>query len=573
MTNLDHALAYAALGFRVFPLHTPGADGRCSCHKDCGRDNGKHPRTMDGLKSASDNADQIRKWWELWPDANIGILTGRESGIFVVDVDPRHGGSETLKELLEKHGQLTEKVYATTGGGGWHIFFKHPDVYVKSRANGLGQGVDVKGEGGYVVTAPSLHASGKQYEWRVSFEQIPSAPRWLLSLLSTPEPQPTFVKEGEQIADGGRNQTLTSMAGAMRRRGMSEEAIYAALLVENQTRCSPPLEESEVRKIAHSVARYAPEDPVCVFPEKTTMDGERPEGVYFVPDFADRVRKLYRAGMPGGVSTGIPALDWHYTVKTGQFTVVTGIPTHGKTAVLDCVLHNLAELHNWKVAVTSIENQPLERHAAQLLSLYMGKPFGKGDVARMTESEMDEGLEWLAEHFVFVIPEDGRRTVSGILDCIDWVDETDFKVQGIVIDPWNELEHRRPANMTETEFVSQSLTRLRGYARQREKHLWLVAHPTKLQKDVRTNSYPVPTLYDISGSAHFRNKCDVGLSVWRDVLNEGSATEVHVQKVRFRECGKPGKVELYFDVTNGRFTDTRPVYFAEAAEEEAERKW
>jgi hypothetical protein len=530
---------------------------------------------MDGLKSATADPATITKWWEMWPDANIGLLTGRESGVFVVDVDPRHGGSDTLKALLEKHGQLTEKVYATTGGGGWHIFFKHPGVYVKSRANGLGQGVDVKGEGGYVVAAPSLHASGNRYLWFAEKQfdtPMPDAPRWLLSLLSTPEPQPAFVKEGEQIADGGRNQTLTSMAGAMRRRGMSEEAMYAALLVENQTRCSPPLDEAEVRKIAHSVGRYAPEDPACVFPEKTTMDGERPEGIFFVPEFADKVRKLYRAGMPGGLSTGIASLDYHYTVKTGQFTVVTGIPTHGKTAVLDCVLHNLAELHGWKVAVTSIENQPLERHAAQLLSLYMGKPFGKGDVQRMSEAEMNEGLEWLAEHFVFVIPEDGRRTVSGILDCIDWIDDTDFKVQGIVIDPWNELEHRRPANMTETEFVSQSLTRLRGYARQKEKHLWLVAHPTKLQKDVRTNSYPVPTLYDISGSAHFRNKCDVGLSVWRDVLNEGSATEVHVQKVRFRECGKPGKVELYFDVTNGRFTDTRPVYFAEAVEEEAE-KW
>src|SRR4051812_25041544 len=117
MMMLDHALAYAKRGFRVFPLHTPNAEGKCSCLRDCGRDNGKHPRTLDGLKSATTDAEQINKWWSLWPEANIGILTGRESGIFVVDVDPRHGGTDTLKALLEKHGQLAEKFYAMTGGG------------------------------------------------------------------------------------------------------------------------------------------------------------------------------------------------------------------------------------------------------------------------------------------------------------------------------------------------------------------------------------------------------------------------------------------------------------------------
>jgi twinkle protein len=94
----------------------------------------------------------------------------------------------------------------------------------------------------------------------------------------------------------------------------------------------------------------------------------------------------------------------------------------------------------------------------------------------------------------------------------------------------------------------------------KEKHLWLVAHPTKLTKDPKQGTYPVPTLYDISGSAHFRNKADMGLSVWRDVMNEHSPTEVHVQKVRFRECGRIGKCELYFDVVSGRFTETVPQY-------------
>jgi twinkle protein len=238
-----------------------------------------------------------------------------------------------------------------------------------------------------------------------------------------------------------------------------------------------------------------------------------------------------------------------------------GMPSHGKSAVLDTILHNLVELHGWKIAITSIENQPLERHAAQLIAIHEGLPFGEGDVPRMDAATMERGLAWLDEHFVFILPDEGGCSVGGILDCVAWTDAQGFVTQGVVIDPWNELEHKRPAGMNETEYVSQSLTRLRRFARMKEKHLWLVAHPTKLQPDVKTGEYPVPNLYHISGSAHFRNKADMGISVWRDMLNESSPTEVYIQKVRFRECGKVGKVELYFNVVSGRF-DERPPHCA-----------
>jgi hypothetical protein len=571
---IEHALNYAARGFKIFPLHTPDAQGRCSCHKDCGN-TGKHPRTMNGLTDATAEEATIRRWWEMWPEANIAIATGEASGFVVLDVDPRHGGRESLKVLLDRHGELAEKVYASTGGGGWHLLFRHPGFRVRNvqnRADKLGSGVDVRGDGGYIVAPPSLHASGNRYLWGAGAElgALPEMPAWLKSILSEPAPSPqVFTDEGGQVTEGGRNNALTSIAGTMRRRGTSEEAIYAALSVENEKRCSPPLPDADVRKIAHSVSRYQPEDPAFVYPEKTVLDGERPDGIHFVSEFAPRVRKLYRDGMKGGVSTGLPALDWFYTVKLGQWTVVTGVPGHGKTAVLDTILHNLAEIHGWRVAVTSIENQPLERHAAQLISIHTGQPFGKGDVPRMSEAAMEDALEWLDEHFVFILPDEGGCTVGGILDRVAWVDENGFPVQGVVVDPWNELEHRRPANMNETEYVSQSLTRLRRFARDREKHLWLVAHPTKLQKDVKTNSYPVPTLYDISGSAHFRNKADFGISVWRDVMNEASPSDVHIQKVRFRECGRVGKCELFMNVATGRFTEDRPSYFEEEKEDVA----
>lgn len=575
---ISDALMYAKLGWQVFPLHTPDSEGRCSCRKDCGRDNGKHPRTIIGVHAATSDPEAVRRWWETWEDANIGVATGGASGIFVVDVDPRHGGDATLKALLEKYepgGAFPQKVWASTGGGGWHLYFKHPGFPVKSHAGALGPGVDVKGEGGYVVAPPSLHASGRRYEWG-GFDQPPDAPEWLLSLLRESAPRAAAsVAEGEAILEGGRNQALTSLAGTMRRRGMSEESIFVAISVENVNRCSPPLPEADVRKIAHSVARYQPEDPGFVYPTQTPLDGERPDGIYLVSEISGEIDELYERGMKGGASTGIPSLDYHYTVKRGQWTVVTGIPSHGKSAVLDCVLHNLALNHDWRFAITSVENQPLARHAAQLMSIWAGEPFGAGDIPRMSRETKEAAKRWLDEHFVFVLPDEGGCTVGGILDRVAWLHANDKELHGIVIDPWNELEHRRPAGMTETEYVSQSLARMRRFARQYDMHLWLVAHPTKLQKDVRTGDYPVPTLYDISGSSHFRNKADFGLSVWRNVKDEGSAMQLHVQKVRFRECGRIGVVDLYFDVRNGRFLETPPTYFTADAEQPWEKdvKW
>lgn len=575
---LDAALSYAELGFKVFPLHTPDPLGSCSCHRDCGNV-GKHPRTMNGLSDATTDEQQIRKWWGMWPDANIAIATGAASGFIVLDIDPRHGGTDSITALQQQYGQFAEKVWANTGGGGWHLLFAHPGQRIGNIQNSsrLGAGIDVRGDGGYIVACPSLHASGNQYSWGEEITvPLPELPPWLLALLLSPSVGTQAASVDGAIPDGQRNATLTSLAGSMRRRGMSEEAIYSALAVENEQRCSPPLPEMDVRKIAHSIARYAPDDPVHVFPTNTTMDGERPEGVYFVREIANDIRDLYRQGMRGGLTTGLPALDWYYTVKLGQWTVVTGMPGHGKTAVLDTILHNLTFTHDWKIAVTSIENQPLERHAAQLMAIHAGQPFGQGDIPRMSEAAMEHAMQWLDEHFVFILPDEGGCTVGGILDRVQWADDSGFKTNGVVIDPWNELEHKRPANMNETEYVSQSLTRMRRFARMKNKHLWLVAHPTKLQKDIKTGTYPVPTLYDISGSAHFRNKCDMGISVWRDVMNEASPTEVYVQKVRFRECGRPGKCDLYFDVVTGRFQETAPSYdrftHVEDAEREAESK-
>lgn len=291
-------------------------------------------------------------------------------------------------------------------------------------------------------------------------------------------------------------------------------------------------------------------------------------GIYTVDDLSEPIDDLYERGLPGGASTGWPALDWHYTVKRGLWTVVTGIPGMGKSAILDAILVNLAVLHGWRFCVCSPENQPLARHASQLMALWAGEPFGKGAVERMSVATKERAKKWLGEHFTFILPDEADCTVDGILALASIVNKQ-REIQGLVIDPWNELEHRRPPQMNETEYVGQSLTRIRRYARSNDIHLWVVAHPTKLIKN-QAGEYPVPTLYDISGSAHWRSKADMGLVVWRDVKTEHAATEIHVQKIRFREDGRLGMVKLYFDLVTGRFSETQNVYYNAARDTDDE---
>ncbi len=259
---LEAALDSARRGWAVFPLHAIDAC-TCTCgNADCDSP-GKHPRTPNGFKAATRDPEQIATWWRQWPDANIGIATGATSDLLVLDVDPRHGGDDTLADLIETHGALPDAVQCLTGGGGLHVYFEHPGGHVQSRAE-IARGIDVRADGGYVVAPPSTHASGRPYAWDVAHHPddvaITPVPAWLLELIEAPVARGRVAARNDdgRIPEGCRNDHLASLAGSMRRRGMSEPAILAALLEENRQRCDPPLGELEVGQIARSIARYAP---------------------------------------------------------------------------------------------------------------------------------------------------------------------------------------------------------------------------------------------------------------------------------------------------------------------------
>lgn len=256
VTPREHALAYAARGWRVFPAwHL--VDGKCACPKrDRCESPGKHPRISKGCNGASVDPEIIRHWWGMWPMAHVCIATG--GGLVVLDVDPRHHGDESLSGL----GELPATGIVLTGGGGQHLYFR-TSADVPCSVARLGPGLDVRGTGGYVVAPPSGHASGGTYQEDAGhpLDELAELPERIRHMADPPRPREVArVESGDGFAAGGRNAALTSLAGTMRRRGIGTAGIFAALQVENREKCRPPLDDLEVRRIAQGMGRYEASD-------------------------------------------------------------------------------------------------------------------------------------------------------------------------------------------------------------------------------------------------------------------------------------------------------------------------
>lgn len=283
--------------------------------------------------------------------------------------------------------------------------------------------------------------------------------------------------------------------------------------------------------------------------------------------FAARVLDLYKRGLPPGCSTGWPNVDRFYTVAAGQFTIVTGIPNHGKSSWLDALLVNLLQTkcngRPWKFFICSPEQQPTELHISELLERYIGSRFRAGNGSRMSQEEITDSIEAVLDaRFEFAemdLQDEFSDVLTAAFEFAARCKDSGHQA-GIVLDPWNRLEHRRPTHQSETEYISDALTQIVNLTRQTGAHMWLVAHPKQLQAD-RDGRRPVPTAYDISGSAHFANKSDNIIVIWRDMaaahqnLPTATTTCVYVQKVRWKHIGKVGMVQLKYEVNSGRYLD------------------
>lgn len=277
------------------------------------------------------------------------------------------------------------------------------------------------------------------------------------------------------------------------------------------------------------------------------MDAAKPwpvSGLYDAEHFEKQVIEVFEKGAGKGESTGYPSVDELYTVAAGQLTVVTGVPSSGKSEFVDQIMVNLAQNRFWKFAICSFENEP-KFHIAKLISKRVRKPFFEGPTQRLNRIEFDAAFGWINDHFVFVHQEDGSLcSLDAILERLR-IAVLRHGIRGAVIDPYNYIE--RPRDISETDWISEMLTKVKTFVMAHGVHLWFVAHPTKLKRDEKSGEIPAPKGYEISGSAAWFAKADVGMTVHRHPDKSPQDVEIHIWKCRYAWLGKQGSTKLFYD--------------------------
>jgi hypothetical protein len=300
--NLTYALKYYSLGLSVIPLQSGDKRPLLSSWQE--------------FQQRRATPEEIRVWWEKWPQANVGIVTGAVSGIIVLDVD----GKEGEEALKANRLALPITWAARTGGGGWHYFFKHPGGVVLNFVRRL-PGIDLRGDGGYIVAPPSLHPSGRRYTWAITPGQAELAepPDWLMELIETTKSGRLEPEEWERdLYEGERNTELTRRAGSLLARGIPAAEVLTMLLAWNEKHCKPPLPEREVANIVASIAKREAQKP---HKTETTGTGNgtgkkviRPIVTCLADVEGEEVEWL-----------------WYPFIPLGKLTILEGDPGTGKT--------------------------------------------------------------------------------------------------------------------------------------------------------------------------------------------------------------------------------------------------
>lgn len=259
-----------------------------------------------------------------------------------------------------------------------------------------------------------------------------------------------------------------------------------------------------------------------------------------------------------GFERGIRIKNWpffsnHYRIARREMNIVTGYPSSGKSEFMDAMLVELALQENWRFAVFSPENYPHVIHYEKLLSKYNKMPFHKPITPsgrdRMTKADVARDINWVQDHFAMLKPDEDNINLEAILSLAKTAKKTKG-IDGLIIDPWNEIAHTKPKDESETDYIGRSLMLCRRFARNNDIALWIVAHPYKpTPRDDGT--YPIPTPYSISGSAHWANKADNCISIYRCLDH----VEVYVQKIKFKMRGETGMVKFTYDKVNGCYNE------------------
>ena len=267
--NTIAAFGYAHRGWHVFPCHFM-MDGACSCRKEC-HSPGKHPMTANGFKDATNDIKQVREWWERAPDASIGIRTGPESGLWVLDLDGSEG-IEAFARIEAENSPLPSSPVVRTGGGGRHHYFAWPEgIEVKGRNKIGGVPIDVKGTRGYVIAPPSNHHSGGVYIWLdpIKDASLTDAPPWLLDYVTGRHERAyrtddfSFdemtnerldLKTAPGVSEGSRHRRALELIGAHLGRG-EDSLTVASIALKWADQCDPPMGQDEILRIVTDLSK------------------------------------------------------------------------------------------------------------------------------------------------------------------------------------------------------------------------------------------------------------------------------------------------------------------------------
>ena len=270
------------------------------------------------------------------------------------------------------------------------------------------------------------------------------------------------------------------------------------------------------------------------------------KGIFEAIDFYDDLKSFFEVGVQRGKTIDVPEIDKNISWETKRLAIITGIPGMGKSEFVDYLITKLNIIHGWKAAIFSPENYPLKYHYAKIFEKIIGKQFSKN---KTSEFEFDLAFEYIVNNFFYILDEEDM-TIERIFNLAKIL----IKQKGIkilVIDPYNKIDHQITKGVSETAYISVFLDKLIQFGKFNDLLIFLVAHPTKMQKG------DIPTLYNVSGSAHFFNKCDYGFTIHRPTNLETNKLEsfvdIHWQKIKFKHLGEDGVSQMKYNYNNGRY--------------------
>jgi twinkle protein len=273
------------------------------------------------------------------------------------------------------------------------------------------------------------------------------------------------------------------------------------------------------------------------------------EGLMPMDEIFPDVLEYYENGYPKGDDTKIS--DFDLLLAPGELTVVTGIPGSGKDEFVNYITTSLSRYHDWNWGYWGMEERP-PITTTKLAEKFTGKCFSfrKNPEHRMSRSEFEYAIGMIDKHYHFVQTNKVDISIEGIIaKAIEMVER--FGINGMVISPWNCVEHKMAAGISETLYISEMLTLLINFLERYGVHCLLIAHPKKMEKNRQTGKYNIPTLYDVSGSANFFNKIHNGLSVYRDF--QTNQVDIYRQKIKNWWNGSLGYSSYHFDINTRQY--------------------